>query len=297
MDIFVTICKEVGLKILDCTLRDGAYVVDSMFGDRNIKNIIKILSDTGIDIIECGWLRDLPHEKDSVYFNIPDDAREYITQKSSKFALMFDYGRYDINNLPHNNGLIDIIRIAFYKKNLDGILFAAEKVKSRGYKVFLQPSNIRAYTENEIIKLCRRGNFIGADAIYIVDSFGSMFPEDLENIIPIFDETVSKNIEIGFHSHNNIQLSFALTIQFINSLTNRNIIIDSSLCGLGRGAGNTKTELLIEYLDQQGIIYNKEALWGGINDTILPFYDKYNWEYTPKHGFKGIYKLHPNTNI
>ncbi len=278
------------IKVLDCTLRDGAYVTNSGFSD--IGSIVCSLENAGIDIIECGWLREDRHEPGSVMFHIPQDF-EYNAKNA---ALMFDYGRYDIDNLPVNNGKINIIRIAFHKESLDGISFAVEKVKSKGYQVFLQPSNIMEYSDLELGKLCKRANFLGADAVYIVDSFGSVFPEDLDRIMSVFDDIVDKNIEIGFHSHNNIQLSFALSIRFINYMK-RDIIVDSSLCGLGRGAGNTKTELLLEYLNKRGKKYNTDIVWDCINKNILPLYEKYNWEYNPVRGFKGIKGIHPDKEI
>ena len=164
---------------------------------------------------------------------------------------MFDYGRYDVNKLKQKRN-VDIIRIAFYKEDLDRISFVAEEVKNKGYKVCLQASNTIAYSEKEIETLCKRANFLGVDSVYIVDSFGSMYPENLDKIIAVYDEIVDKNIEIGFHSHNNMQLSLALSMQFIKCLSDRNILVDSSLCGIGRGAGNTQTELLVEYLNKNG---------------------------------------------
>ena len=278
------------IKVLDCTLRDGAYVVNSNFD--NVQNIIQALNSAKIDIIECGWLRN--NLEGNVTYLTPND---YIFGIKNA-ALMFDYGKYNLDKLPNNSGNIDIIRISFYKKNLDEVFFAAEKVKTKGYKLFLQPSNIMEYSENEIIKLCKRANFTGANALYIVDSFGSMFPEDLAEIMPVFNETVNKDIELGFHSHNNIQLSFTLAIQFINFMSERNIIIDSSLCGLGRGAGNTKTELLIEYLNKRyEKEYNTDIIWECINKNILPLYEKYNWEYTPARGLKGLRGIHPDKEL
>lgn len=274
----------MGIKVLDCTLRDGAYVVNGNFGEERINGIIETLNSAGVDIIELGWLKDFEYRKDCVFF---DNAQ--ILNKNS--ALMFDYGKYNIDELTTGCG---IIRIAFYKNDLDRISFATEEVKNKGYKVFLQASNTIEYTDNEVEKLCKRANFIGADAVYLVDSFGSMFPEDLDRIASIFDDCTHKNVEIGFHSHNNIQLSFALTIQFINRM-NRNIIVDSSLCGLGRGVGNTQTELLLEYLKRHGCKYNTEIIWDGIKKYIEPLYEKYSWKYTPERAYRGIKGLHPNT--
>ena len=283
----------MGIRVLDCTLRDGAYVTEGSFGENCIKNVIKNLNQANIDIIECGWLSKKKHNNGNVFFNTPYNIEKYKFNNNSKLALMFDFGKYNPDNLETNSGIIDIIRIAFHKENLDEISFTLEELKSKGYRVFLQPSNIMEYSENDIEKLCKRANFIGADALYIVDSYGSMFPEDLDRIMPLFLENTDKNIELGFHSHNNIQLSLGLSIQFINYMESRNIIVDSSLCGLGRGAGNTKTELLAEYLNRQGARYEMDYIWEIIEDDIAPLYGKFNWEYTPQRGFRGIKGMHP----
>lgn len=272
----------MGIKVLDCTLRDGAYVVNGCFGKERIQGIFDTLSSAGVDIIECGWLKDAPQNPDCVFYNQPNNQ--------TGCAFMFDYGKFDINKLER--GQNNIIRIAFYKKDLDKISFAAEAVKNKGYKVFLQASNTIEYEEKELAHLCRRANFIGVDAVYIVDSFGSMFPEDLDKILPVYDEIVDKNIQIGFHSHNNIQLSMGLSIKFINSLE-RDIVVDSSLCGLGRGSGNTQTEILLEYLNRHGSGYKMQFIREGIEKYIEPLYKNYSWGYSPNMAYRGLNGLHP----
>lgn len=280
----------MGIKVLDCTLRDGAYVVNGKYGKECIPGVISFLRAAGVDIVECGWLKNQLSAEGSVFFNQPSDLK----MESSSYALMLDYGKYDIDKLDLKSN-VGIIRIAFYKEDLDKISFAAEKIKSKGYQVFLQASNTIDYSEKELGKLCKRAAFVGVDSVYIVDSFGSMFPEDLERLTDIYDELIGQNIEIGFHSHNNIQLSFGLALQFIKKMRHRNIIVDSSLCGIGRGAGNVQTELLLEYLKKQGEEYNTDFIWQGIEKYIEPLYKEHSWQYTPQKGFKGINSLHPNT--
>lgn len=272
----------MGIKVLDCTLRDGAYVVNGNFGSECIQGIFDTLKLAGVDIIECGWLKNAPHNSDCVFYNQPNGITDC--------AFMFDYGKFDIDKLERGEN--NIIRIAFYKKDLDKISFAAEAVKNKGYKVFLQASNTIEYDEKELEHLCRRANFIGVDAVYIVDSFGSMFPEDLDRILPVYDEIVDKNIQIGFHSHNNIQLSMGLSIKFINTLE-RDIVVDASLGGLGRGGGNTQTEILLEYLNRHGGGYKTEYIQEGIKKYIEPIYKDYSWGYSPNMAYKGLKGLHP----
>lgn len=276
----------MGIKVLDCTLRDGAYVVNGNFGQERIRGIIDALNSAGVDIIEYGWLKDTQCEADDVFYNQPDNTENR--------ALMFDYGKFDINNLEQCSN--NIIRIAFYKKDLDQISFAAEMVKNKGYKVFLQASNTIEYNESELEKLCKRANFIGVDAVYIVDSFGSMFPENLDKIISVYNQNINESIQIGFHSHNNIQLSFALSIQFMKNLA-RDIIIDSSLCGIGRGGGNLQTELLLEYLNKLGANYQTNYIRECITNWIEPLYKDYKWGYSPQMAYRGLKGVHPNSKI
>ena len=280
----------MSIKVLDCTLRDGAYVVDSDFGIECIGEIVNGLTSAGIDIIECGWLRDCKHKEGSVFYNVPEDFKQ--KKSGSKYALMFDYGKYDIKNLSSNSAIIDIIRIAFNHSSLNDIQAAVEHVQEKGYEVFLQPSNTIEYSDEEIKKLCKIANSSRVSAIYIVDSFGSMFPKDLDRISSLYSEFLTPEIQIGFHSHNSIQLSFALSIQFAEKMMG-DIIIDSSLCGIGRGAGNTKTELLVEYLKN----YKTEYIWETIRRNIIPFYNDYSWEYTPEKALKGLRGLHPYSKI
>ena len=284
----------MSIKILDCTLRDGAYVVDSVFGQNRIKSILSLLSSANIDIIECGWLRNCEYQPDSVSFNIPENLKNFLPdKKKSEYSLMFDFGKYDITKLSENSGIIDIIRVSFYKKDLDKIEKTLTTIKKLGYKLFLQPSNIKEYSDKEIEQLCSISNTANADSVYIVDSFGSMFPEDLDRIMKTFDKLINKKISIGFHSHNSIQLSMGLSLRFIEKMSHRNIFVDSTLCGLGRGAGNAKTEILCEYLNRIGCLYPMEFIHKAIESDIKPLYSSYDWEYTPERGYKGIKGQHP----
>ena len=127
------------------------------------------------------------------------------------------------------------------------------------------------------------------------ENLGQIIAQDVLKAYTVVDEIVDKNIEIGFHSHNNMQLSLALSMQFIKCLSDRNILVDSSLCGIGRGAGNTQTELLVEYLNKNGSNYQTEFVWDCIKKHIAPLHKEYRWGYTPQMGLKGIKGLHPNT--
>ena len=66
------------IELLDCTLRDGSYIVNGDFGADVIRGILRKLDAARMDIIECGWLKDAPHKDGSAYFHVPEDVRSYL---------------------------------------------------------------------------------------------------------------------------------------------------------------------------------------------------------------------------
>ena len=173
------------ISLLDCTLRDGCYIVDSRFGVPAIKGIIKRLQDAGVEIIECGWLKDKAHEEGSAFYHEPKDLERYFTEKKSgsTYAVMIDWDRYDLDNLPPRDGKsVDAIRVVFpHGKHREGIE-VGKRIKEKGYDVFFQAANTLAYTNEELEALAAAANEAGPVGLSIVDTFGAMFEEDLDRI-------------------------------------------------------------------------------------------------------------------
>lgn len=290
------------IQLLDCTLRDGAYVVEGKFGERSIAGIIKRLQDVKVDIIECGWLKDIPHEVGTTYYYTPDDLKQYMQMKKSKYSTyvaMIDYNRYDVNRLPVCDGeTIDAIRIVFPKDKIEEGLSLVEPIRKKGYKVFLQAANTVGYSDWELLSLVEAVNEVDVEALSIVDTYGTMYDFDLQRILFLLNNNLRKDISIGFHSHNNQQLSYALSMQFVDdivALTGRKCIVDSSLCGMGRGAGNTPTELLAGYLNKQYYAdYDINTLMDAIDIYMSHFLEKYRWGYSIPYMIAGTYECHVN---
>jgi len=289
-----------GIDLLDCTLRDGAYIVDSQFGDTAIRGIINKLQEVGTEIIECGWLKDKPHESGSTYFNTPDDIKPYLQSKKDTitYTVMIDWDRYDVDSLkPYDGESIDAIRVVFpHGKYIEGMA-VGEKIMSKGYKVLYQAANTLAYNDDELIALANEANRIKPSSLSVVDTFGAMYDDDLERIIAILDKHLDPEIGIGFHSHNNQQLAFSLTGYFVKWFKgkNRKIIVDSSLLGMGRGAGNATTELLTSYLNKKyDCHYNIDAVMDAIDIYMQYYTEKYNWGYSIQYCISGLYQCHVN---
>lgn len=288
------------IKLLDCTLRDGAYIVNADFGESAMKGIIKKLQDAHVDIIECGWLKDNPHKDGSSFFHVPQDMKKYLIEKSpySIYTAMIDWDRYDLSNLPQCDGeTIDAIRVVFPKNKFKEAIPLGKIVKEKGYRLFFQAANTLGYSNEELIELAEEINKMKPEVLSVVDTFGAMFWEDLERIISILDQHLDKVIGLGFHSHNNQQLSFSLSMQFVENLKccGRNIVVDSSLCGMGRGAGNTTTELMANYLNKKcKSNYDMNIIMDAIDTYMGYFISNYSWGYSIPYFISGMYCAHVN---
>ena len=290
---------DSNIRLLDCTLRDGAYIVDARFGSPAITGLIKKSEEANIEVIECGWLKNQPHEEGTSFFHVPDDIRRYITEKKRgvTYAVMIDWDRYDLSQLPEYDGKsIDAIRVVFpHGRHREG-MSVGKAIMEKGYKVFFQAANTLAYSDDELKDLAEEANRIAPVCLSVVDTFGAMYSEDLDRIIRVLHNELAPGIGLGFHSHNNQQLSFALTMRFVESLKGkRSVTVDASLCGMGRGAGNATTELVAGYLNRKhGCGYDMNAIMDAIDVYMEYFREHYSWGYSTPYFIAGMYCCHVN---
>ena len=142
------------IELLDCTLRDGAYIVDGKFGTHTIGGIIKRLQEANVNIIECGWLKDADHVEGTTYYHTPNDLNRYLISEKNRYTTyvaMIDYNRYNIHNLPDCDGeSIDAIRVVFpHGKASEGVSIVKE-IMARGYKAYIQAANTLAYSDYDL---------------------------------------------------------------------------------------------------------------------------------------------------
>lgn len=275
------------IELLDCTLRDGGCVNNFEFGNIAMNKIKKSLERGKVNYIELGYINSIKgSESDRTQFLDVENVNEFLNDKKENvtYVAMIDYGTYDFSNLPqHTEKGIDGIRIAFHKKDYEDAINMAKIIYDKGYKVFIQPMIIMSYSENEIIDLIKRVNSIvpNAKAFYIVDSFGQMKFGDCSRLLKIVNEYLNKNIFIGFHGHNNLQLAYSNSLELINNDLDRTYLLDSSLNGMGKGAGNMPTELIMNYLNTNyNTQFNLKPIYKIINDVIKDFRNEFNWGYS-----------------
>lgn len=287
------------VKLLDCTLRDGAYLVDKKFGNTTIRGIINGLVKAKINYIEIGFLQDEGFEEGKTVFKNSVDARKFVPKEKgeSEFAVLADYSRYSVSNLDtRREDSFDAVRECFFKDERLEALQACRIIKEKGYKLFVQPVDILGYSDMELLEFINLVNEVEPYCLSIVDTFGSMYQEDLHRVFELIHHNLSPQCKIGFHSHNNMQLSNALSQEFIRmTVGKREIVVDGTISGMGRGAGNTPTELVAQYMVSQ-LGYNYEI------DEILDIIDGYmdnirsrcHWGYTTPYFVAGCYSAHVN---
>ena len=297
------------VQLLDCTLRDGGRIINCKYEDKIIKEIAKGLTEANIDIIEMGFLRDenlVQYEKNSTFFTSMSQIRPLIpkNKKNSIYTVFIDYDMFDFLKLGKcDDEFITGIRVGFTKKQfenkLEEITNTLKKIKLQGYKLFVQSVNILAYTDRELLDLIEIVNDIQPYSFGIVDTYGGMYLEDITHIYNLVDYNLDSNVCVDIHSHNNFQLSFAFAQEII-SLKNedRKIILDATLNGMGKCAGNLNTELIVDYLyRKKNSDYDIDIILDIIDRYLYPIKHHHNWGYSIPAFMAGIYKVHPNNVI
>lgn len=286
-------------RLLDCTLRDGAYLVDKRFGDNVINGIIQGLINAGINYIEIGFLQNEGFGEGKTVFKNSKDAEKFVPKykHNAEFSVLADCSRYSVENLDDYTGKsFDIVRECFFKHERVKAMENCRKIKDKGYKVFVQPVDILGYSDSELLELIEMVNQIEPFCLSIVDTFGSMYEEDLQHVYSIINHNLIPNCKIGFHSHNNMQMSNALSQAFLRmSHGKREVIVDGTISGMGRGAGNTPTELIAQYMvSKLGYDYDMDALLDIIDGYMDNIRSRCTWGYTTPYFLAGCYSAHVN---
>lgn len=290
------------VKLLDCTLRDGGRIIDCAFRDEAIKKMAQDLDDAGIDIIELGFLRNhREYNGNTTFFTAVEQMRPFIPQKrNASYVAFIDYGMCDIETIcPYDGSSIDGIRFGFTHKDKDRVYDALRLLKSKGYTLFVQGVNSLSYTDKELLEVVEMINDIEPYSFGIVDTYGAMYLDDLSRIYHLIDHNLKPDIAIDFHAHNNFQLAFALAQEIIRyGNGRRKLIIDSTLNGMGKCAGNLCTELIADYLNRKrNYAYDLDKILDVIDEHIYSIKCTNEWGYTIPAFMAGIYQAHPNNVI
>lgn len=297
--------KTRGINVLDCTLRDGGLGLEDaaktglsseVFTEEKIECISEYLASSGLEIVEIGSIEISEEDKRgyAIYQNISDISKKMPKRQPSgqMYAAMYRGPDTPVGDIPDwSPDLCEanrvILRYSEFQKSLD---FCAA-LSRKGYKVFVQPMLTMRYTPEEIQHMISAANDMGAYALYFVDSYGYMQAEDVKRLFRVYDAGLDPSIRIGFHAHNNMNLAFANALTFLAQESDRDIIVDSCMLGMGQGAGNLQTEIIADHLNKTyGKQYNYEAILNAC-EIIEQYWTQNTWGYSLTRLLPAIHRV------
>lgn len=288
------------IKLLDCTLRDGGYVNNWEFEYDTIISIFKRLVDANLEIIEVGFLDD--REEFNINRTIQPTTKCYdeifkdCDKKNTLVFAMIDYGTCKIENISDcKDTFLDGIRVIFKKPSAKKALEFGKQLIEKGYKVCFQLVSITAYSDRDILDLVDEVNKLDSYCVSIVDTYGLLHNDDLLHYYQLLDHNLNKNIILGYHAHNNFQLAYSNCIEVIKHNTSREIVVDGTIYGMGKSAGNATLELLAMFLNKTcGKKYDINQILEVIDTNIMKIYNKKYWGYNLLYYLSASNDCHPN---
>ena len=287
-------------KLLDCTLRDGGYVNDWEFGHDNIVTIFERLVSSGVDILEIGFLDERrPFDRNRTIMPDTQSADRIfgrLDKGNSMIVAMIDYGTCSIEHLsPCRDSFLDGIRVIFKKHVMREAIRFCHEVKELGYRVFVQAVSITSYSDRELLDLIDLVNELNPYALSLVDTYGLLHQDNLLHYFRLLNHNLNPEIAIGYHSHNNFQLAYANSMEILREPTERTVLIDASLYGMGKSAGNLPIELISMHMNAAcGRSFEISQLLEAIDISIMPIYRVQPWGYKLFFYIAASNNCHPN---
>lgn len=293
-------CPDI--KVLDCTLRDGGLVNNFRFDDKFVKDLYRTNIKAGVDYMEFGYKasKEIFDVKEFGKWKFCDeeDIRTIVGDNDSdlKISVMTDVGRTDYKNdiLERKDSVIDLVRTATYIHQIPAAIEMIEDAKMKGYETTVNVMAVSKVNDEDLesgLELLAKSD---VDVIYLVDSFGAFYPEQIERLADKYLNIGAKyNKQIGIHAHNNQQLAFANTIQALRQGVS---YLDATVSGMGRGAGNCFLESLLAFLKNPK--YNLMPVMEFVEKHMLQIKkDGAVWGYDIPYLMTGVLNSHPSTAI
>ena len=286
------------IKVLDCTIRDGGLINNYHFSDDLVKAVYRAACDSGVDIVELGKKLaesdEYTREKYGRWnFCDDDDLKRVIDAHDSEHrplvAVMYDVGRADVDALqPRDQSPFDMVRTASYVADIDKGLDLCKRSKDQGYLTTINIMACSAVPHSDLIEALQQVNETKeVDYLYLVDSYGAFYSEQVTSFLKLYREHAPDK-ELGFHAHNNQQLAFSNTQQAIIDGVD---LLDATINGIGRGAGNCNLELLLNFLKNPK--FDVGPVYKAIQEHFVPLREEIEWGFNDIYGISGHLNQHP----
>jgi 4-hydroxy 2-oxovalerate aldolase len=288
------------IRVVDCTIRDGGLMNDHKFSDATVRAVYLACCQGGVDYMEIGYRgaeRMYKAGEHGKWRFCAEDELKRVVESAGEFAgrtklsVMADVDRTDVkHDFPkREQSVVSMVRVATYIHQIPAALDLLQEVADLGYETCLNLMALSTVPQDELegaLELMARSP---AGALYVVDSNGSLYTEQVKYYVELFAEYAKgTGKEIGIHTHNNQQLAFANSIEAIVRGAN---LIDSSMMGLGRGAGNCLTEQLVGFLHNPR--YHLRPIISCIQHHVEPLKKEFSWGPDIPYMLSGLLNQHP----
>jgi len=285
------------IKVMDCTIRDGGLMNNFRFDDNFVKEVYQACLAAGVDYMEFGYKGSKKLFEVSDFgpwkFSEEEDIRRIVGENKTdlKISVMADVNRIDMDLIPNKNeSVVDMIRTACYIHQIPSAIEMVEAFHEKGYETTVNIMAVSHCNETELSEALEILGQSQVDIIYLVDSFGHYYPEEIRKLARMYLDIGEKyNKEIGIHAHNNQQLAFANTIEALTIGVN---YLDATIDNLGRAAGNCPIELLLGFLKNPK--YRLRPILKVIEGSIRRLKEKgLMWGYDIPYMITGQLNRHP----
>ena len=265
------------IEILDCTIRDGGYYTNWDFSEDVIETYFNSINQLPIDYVEVGYRSLELASYYGKYFYLPEYVMKHLHELSTK-KLVIILNEKDVRAenadllLTPCKPFIHTVRLAVAPENFTRALNLAEKVRSMGFQVCFNLMYMSTWGENnDLVTQFKELNGV-VDILYMVDSFGGVYPEDVKSTYRLIKEYT--DVKVGFHGHNNLELALVNTLTAVDCGVD---IVDSTVTGMGRGAGNLSTELLLTVLQSKDLASVDFNMLSQVVDVFNKLKSHYHW--------------------
>ncbi len=289
------------IKVLDCTIRDGGLMNDHQFDDDVVKAVYAACVEGGIDYMEVGYKNSkklfAPADHGAWKYCDEDDIRRIVGENDTplKLSAMADAEKSDYHEdvLPKSESVLDMIRVATYIHQIPIALDMIKDAHDKGYETTVNLMAASIVPERELDEGLELLVESEVGTIYVVDSFGHLYSEQIQALMKKFLKLVeSTDIQVGIHAHNNQQLAYANTIE---GIVLGATMIDATMAGLGRGAGNCPIELLIGFLHNPK--FHLRPILQCVQEYVEPMRSELLWGFDLSYMITGILNQHPRSAI
>ena len=290
------------IKVVDCTIRDGGLVNNFYFDDEFVRNLYTANVAAGVEYMEFGYKasKEIFDVKEFGKWKFCDeqDIRDIVGDNNTdlKISVMADVGRTDYKKdiIPKTDSVIDMIRIATYINTIPAAIEMIHYCAEMGYETTINIMAVSTAAESELdlaLDLLAQSE---VGTIYLVDSYGSLYPEQIRRLADKYLKVAEKyGKKVGIHAHNNQQLAFANTIE---ACTVGVSYLDATMSGMGRGAGNCNMELLLGFLRNPK--YSLNPVLKFLQNQMLPLKKTgLVWGCDVQYMLTGQQNQHPRTAI